>query len=415
MKEKSTLFKRDFTLVVIWQIISLFGNAILRFALPLYLLRETGSSALFGIVTACSFAPMVVLSMIGGVLADRVNKRNIMVGLDFCTAVLILVFYLSLGKLPTVPLFIAVLMLLYGISGTYQPSVQASIPLLVSSEKLMAGNAVINQVNTLSGLLGPVIGGIMFGMWGIYPILVLSIICFTFSAVMEIFIHIPHEKRIRKSGILTVVGNDLKESYQFVKTEKPIFFSVVFLISIFNLILSSVMIVGTPILITQALKMSDTMYGFTQGALALGGLCGGILTAAIAEKLKLKNSYILLLVCAASVALMGISLMFPIPAILSYLVITLMSFTAMGASTLFVVQIYTMVQEQTPPQLVGKIMAALISIAMCGQPIGQAIYGVLFDIFESRTWIVLIVAAVAAFLIALYSKKIFSQLEESNE
>ncbi|MCI9575321.1 MAG: MFS transporter [Clostridiales bacterium] len=415
MKEKSTLFKRDFTLVVIGQIISLFGNAILRFALPLYLLRETGSSALFGIVTACSFAPMVVLSMIGGVLADRVNKRNIMVGLDFCTAVLILIFYLSLGKLPTVPLFIAVLMLLYGISGTYQPSVQASIPLLVSSEKLMAGNAVINQVNTLSGLLGPVIGGIMFGMWEIYPILVLSIVCFTFSAVMEIFIHIPHEKRIRESGILTVVGNDLKESYQFVKTEKPIFFSVVFLISIFNLILSSVMIVGTPILITQVLKMSDTMYGFTQGALALGGLCGGILTAATAEKLKLKNSYILLLVCAASVALMGISLMFHIPAILSYWVITLMSFTAMGASTLFVVQIYTMVQEQTPPQLVGKIMAALISIAMCGQPIGQAIYGVLFDIFESRTWIVLIVAAVAAFLISLYSKKIFRQLEDSNE
>ena len=415
MKEKSTLFKRDFTLVVIGQIISLFGNAILRFALPLYLLRETGSSALFGIVTACSFAPMVVLSMIGGVLADRVNKRNIMVGLDFCTAVLILIFYLTLGKLPTVPLFIIVLMLLYGISGTYQPSVQASIPLLVSSEKLMAGNAVINQVNTLSGLLGPVIGGIMFGMWGIYPILILSIGCFAFSAVMEIFIHIPHEKRVRESGILTVVGNDLKESYQFVKTEKPIFFSVVFLISIFNLILSSVMIVGTPILITQVLKMSDTMYGFTQGALALGGLCGGILTAVIAEKLKLKNSYILLLVCAASVALMGISLMFHVPAILSYWVITLMSFTAMGASTLFVVQIYTMVQKQTPPQLVGKIMAALISIAMCGQPIGQAIYGILFDVFESRTWIVLIVAAVAAFLISLYSKKIFSQLEDSNE
>lgn len=415
MKEKSTLFKRDFILVVIGQIISLFGNAILRFALPLCLLRETGSSALFGMVTACSFAPMVVLSMIGGVLADRVNKRNIMVGLDFCTAVLILIFYLTLGMLPTVPLFIIVLMLLYGISGTYQPSVQASIPLLVSSEKLMAGNAVINQVNTLSGLLGPVIGGIMFGMWGIYPILILSIVCFAFSAIMEIFIHIPHEKRIRESGILAVVGNDLKESYQFVKTEKPIFFSVVFLISIFNLILSAVVIVGTPILITQVLKMSDTMYGFTQGALALGGLCGGILTAVIAEKLKLKNSYILLLGCAASVALMGISLMFHVPAILSYWVITLMSFTAMGASTLFVVQIYTMVQKQTPPQLVGKIMAALISIAMCGQPIGQAIYGVMFDIFESRTWIVLIVAAIAAFLISLYSKKIFSQLEDSNE
>lgn len=415
MKEKSTLFKRDFTLVVIGQIISLFGNAILRFALPLYLLRETGSSTLFGMVTACSFAPMVVLSMIGGVLADRVNKRNIMVGLDFCTAALILIFYFTLGKLPTVPLFIAVLMLLYGISGTYQPSVQASIPLLVSSEKLIAGNAVINQVNTLSGLLGPVMGGIMLGMWGIYPILILSIVCFAFSAVMEIFIHIPHEKRIRESGILAVIGNDLKDSCQFVKAERPIFLSVVLLISIFNLVLSAVMIVGTPVLITQVLKLSDTMYGFTQGALALGGLCGGVLTAVISEKLKLKNSYILLLVCAAAVALMGISLTLHIPAIISYWVITLMSFTIMGASTLFVVQIYTMVQRQTPPQLVGKIMAALISIAMCGQPIGQAVYGILFDIFESRAWIVLLVAAAAAFLISLYSKKIFSQLEDSGE
>ena len=256
---QTKLFRRDFTLVVIGQIISLFGNAILRFALPLYLLRETGSSTLFGVVTACSFAPMVILSMVGGVLADRVNKRDIMVGLDFSTAAIIMLFYFSLGKIPTVPLFIVVLMLLYGISGTYQPSVQASVPLLVAKEKLMAGNAVINQVNTLSGLLGPVIGGVMFTLWGIYPILLLSAVCFTFSAIMEIFIHIPHEKRPREVGVFRVVGKDLKESYQFVKTEKPIFFSVVFLVSIFNLVLSAVMIVGTPILITQVLGMSDTI------------------------------------------------------------------------------------------------------------------------------------------------------------
>ena len=95
------------------------------------------------------------------------------------------------------------------------------------------------------------------------------------------------------------------------------------------------------------------------------------------------------------------------------LYLMVMSFAAMGASTLFMVQIYTMVQTQTPPQLVGKIMAALISIAMCGQPIGQAIYGVLFDLFAMHTWIVLIGAAVAALLISLYSKRIFSQLENS--
>ena len=106
---------------------------------------------------------------------------------------------------------------------------------------------------------------------------------------MEVFIHIPYEKQKREKSIFAVVRSDLKESYHFVKTEKPIFFSVVFLISIFNLVLSAVMIVGTPILITQVLGMSDTMYGFTQGSLALGGLCGGILTAIVSEKLKLQN------------------------------------------------------------------------------------------------------------------------------
>nr|WP_294577274.1 MFS transporter [uncultured Anaerostipes sp.] len=412
MEAKTKLFKRDFTLVVIGQIISLFGNAILRFALPFYLLKETGSSTLFGIVTACSFAPMVVLSMVGGVLADRVNKRNIMVGLDFATAILITVFYFAIGKIPTVPLFIVVLMLLYGISGTYQPAVQASIPLLVSPDKYMVGNAVINQVNTLANLIGPAIGGVIFQFYGITPILVASIICFAFSAIMEIFIHIPHKKQPRENGVFTVAKNDLHDSYKFVKSEKPIFLSVVFLVCTFNLVLSAVLIVGLPILITEVLKMSDTLYGFSQSALSLGGLCGGFLTALVAEKLRLKNLYLLLLTCSASVFLMSVSLLIGLPPIISYGVITAMSFIAMGASTLFVVQIYTMVQQQTPTQLVGKIMATLIAVAMCGQPIGQLFYGILFDIFNANTWVVLMIASIASILISWYSKKIFAKLEK---
>ena len=405
---QKTSFGRDFLLVVIGQIISLFGNAILRFALPLYLLRQTGSPALFGVVTACSFAPMVVLSMAGGVLADRVNKRNIMVGLDFSTAAIILLFYAALGRLPTVPLFIAVLMLLYGISGTYQPAVQASVPLLVQKEKLIAGNAVINQVNTLSGLLGPVAGGVLFTLWGIGPILLLSAACFAFSAVMEIFIRIPHERRPSEAGVFQVVRRDLQECVRFVRSEKPVFVSVVVLVAMFNLVLSAVMIVGTPILITQVLGMSDTLYGLTQGALALGGLCGGALAAACGDKLRVQKAHLLLLACSAAVAIMGLSLWLRLPPLVSYAAITLMSFAAMGASTLFMVQIYTLVQVQTPPQLVGKVMAALISIAMCGQPVGQALYGLLFGLFAP--YLVLLGAAGAALCISLCSRRVFGRL-----
>ena len=410
MKHCSQLFRRDFILLVIAQISSLFGNAILRFALPLYLLRETNSSTLFGIVTACSFLPLIIFSMIGGVMADRIDKRNILIGLDLLTVIIIAGFYTSLDKLPIIPLFTAALMMLYGIFGIYQPAVQASVPLLLPQNNLMAGNAVISQVSSISSLLGPAVGGILFSIGGIYPILILCILCFTFSAIMDFFIRIPQQKLERAECILSVIKNDLKDSYLFIKTEKPVFLSIIALIAIFNLVLSAGIVVGIPIIITQVLKMSDIMYGFTQSALSMGGLFGGILAALIADKINLQNSYLILLACTSALAIMGISLFLSFPAIVSYWVITLMAFSIAGFSTLFTVQVYTIIQTQTPPHFVGKIMAALLSVAMCGQPIGQAIWGVLFDLFSSSTWVVLVGSAFAGLLISLYSKKIFQQL-----
>ena len=119
-------FSKDFTLVILGQIISLFGNAAIRFALPLYLLNLTGSSALYGTVTACAFIPSILLSPIGGMVADRVNKRNIMVILDFFTAAVILAFTLLMQRGNLILLLTVTLMILFGIAGAYQPAVQAS-------------------------------------------------------------------------------------------------------------------------------------------------------------------------------------------------------------------------------------------------------------------------------------------------
>lgn len=405
------LFKKDFTLVVIGQIISLFGNAILRFALPLYLLKETGSSTLFGVVTACSFIPMVILSLVGGIMADRVNKRNIMVILDFSTAALITIFYLLLGRAPTVPLFIAFLMILYGISGAYQPSVQAAIPALVDADRLMEGNAVINQVNTLSGLLGPVIGGMIYNVWGIKPILTVSVVCFVFSAVMEIFIKIPHKKQLIEKGVFTIAKEDLKVSFKYIRKDKPILFSIVLIISAFNLVLSASMVIGFPVIIVQILNMSDLLLGISQGILALGGLAGGVISALLANKLKINKSYYLLAIYAFTSAIMGISLIPNVNTILPYIVITVMGFFAMFFSTLLSVQMFTMVQRETPYNLIGKVMAALMAVSMSAHPIGQAMYGALFDIFSENSWIVLIGASVAGIIIAIYSKRVFNKIE----
>ena len=410
----SKLFKRDFTMVVIGQIISLFGNAILRFALPLYLLRETDSSSLFGVVTACAFIPMVIFSLFGGIIADRKNKRNIMVALDFTTATVILIFSFALGKVLLIPLMIAVLMILYGISGIYQPAVQASIPLITEKQFLMQGNAVINMVSTLAGLLGPIIGGVLFGAFGIMPILFISISCFAFSAVMEVFIHIPFEKNTNGKSVFGAVGSDLSDSFKFIKYEKPIFLSILEILALFNLILTAMMLVGIPVIVVQILGMSDTALGITQGAMGLGGLAGGIITGAAAEKIRPKNGYIFLIICSLAAFVMGISVFEAVPKNIGYFIITAISFSAMCASTMFSVSMMTAAQQQTPPNLLGKIMAVIIAVSSCSQPVGQALYGVLFDVFADKPYLIMIGAATLAMAVSLYSKKVFAVLEKES-
>ena len=157
------LFNKNFTMVVIGQIISLFGNVILRFALSLYILDATGSATIFGSIMAVSMLPTIILSPFGGMLADRVNRRNIMVALDFTTAAIIFVFGLVLNENSAVPAIAIVLILLSLIQAFYQPSVQSSVPLLQKEKHLIQANSVVNQVMAFSNLLGPVLGGILYG------------------------------------------------------------------------------------------------------------------------------------------------------------------------------------------------------------------------------------------------------------
>ena len=407
--QKSPLFTRDFTLVVIGQIISLFGNAILHFALPLYLLRETGSITLFGAVNACSFLPMILMGPIGGTAADRVHKGRIMVVLDFLTAGLTVAYTLLWGKAPLVPLVIVTLMLLYAIAGAYQPAVQASLPLLLSPERLTQGNAVINMVATLANLLGPALGGVIFGLWGLGPILTIGGICFFSSAVMELFIRVPHERRPRDTGVLATVGKDLGESWRYISQERPVFLSVTLVLSAFSLILSAVMIVGIPAIVAQVLGMSDAYLGLTQAAMGFGGLLGGMLAGVLGTKLKPRHGSVCLLACAGMAGVMGLAVLPGVPTAASYWLITGMAMAVMATAMLFTVVLLTLVQAQVPGQLLGKVIACIQAVANCASPLGQAAYGLLFD--HLPPWTVLLAAAALSALVTLRSKRVFCRLE----
>ena len=402
------LLGKDFALVVAGQIVSLFGNAILRFSLPLFLLRETGSSALFGAVTACSLLPMIVLSLLGGVLADRVNKRNIMVFLDFSTAGIIAGFYFLVGRVPTIPLFIVTLMLLYGISGTYQPAVQASIPALVAKDHILTASAIVNQIGSMANFIGPVIGGWIYGLWGLEPILEISVGCFALSAVMEIFIKIPFVKRPREKPALQIARQDLLEGCRFLCVDQPVFLKVSLIIAGLNLILSAMITVGIPVLTVEHLGFSDQLLGVAQGLLAAGGVLGGLLTALLGKRLQPERAYVFLILCAMLTLLMGAGMLWSNTPYLKYLILSGTGTAITIFSTMFSIQMLAVVQRETPEHLIGKVIACIMTLIMCAQPIGQLTYGIFLEQISAVP--IITGAGAISMCIALYAKKVLSEL-----
>lgn len=416
-KLNQKLFSKNFILVVIGQIISLFGNAAIRFALPLYLLNHTGSSALYGTVTACAFIPTILLSPIGGIIADRINKRNIMVFLDFLTAAVILIFAFLVERVSLIPFITVTLMLLYSIAGAYQPSVQASVPALVSQQHLMAANSIINTISSFSSLLGPVLGGILYSAYGLEPVLWVCILCFFVSAVMELFIHIPFVKQDSDVNIRKMIKKDFAESLYFIRKEKPVIGKGLLVIFGINLFLSSVIIVGLPYLITQVLNLESSLanrlYGFAEGALAAGGLAGGISAGIFAKKLTIQKSGNLIIYCAACMFPMGISLMLFSSGLINYAVMTVCCFVVMLFSTVFTVQMMAFVQTETSQNLIGKVIAVIFTISMCAQPIGNAFYGVLFEICSGFEFAVLLFAGIVSMIIAVSTRNIFQSFSKN--
>lgn len=407
----SRLFQRDFTIMILGQIISLFGNAILRFSLSLYVLEVTGSAAVFGTILAVSMIPTVLLSPFGGVLADRLPKQKIMTILDFVTAGLIVFYdavYGSAGNLAAVTIFMILLTL---IQAFYQPSVQASIPLLASQEQLMAANGIVMQVQALAGLLGPILAGMLYGIGGVKPILAASAVCFFLSAVMELFLRIPHEKREADGSPVRMALLDLKGAVTYLIRENTCLFKLLIVVAGINLFLSALFIIGLPYLVKIYLGMSAQAYGFAEAAMGMGSILGGLVSGLAGKKMPFKHSHYFLLGTPLLLIPVIPILLFQAPGKMIYAVLLTSVMIGMGFAALFTIAAQTFIQKSTPVHMLGKVGAFVSTICVCALPIGQAMYGGLFELFSGSPWVVVLVGTVISMMLAYAAKRTLRNAE----
>lgn len=389
------LFNRSFVSVLIVQIASLFGDAVLRFALPLYVLNLTGSAALMGVVGACAWVPYILLTPLGGVAADRLHKRRIMAALDIAMAVTCVAYLALDGVVDIVGLSIGSLVILYAALSIYQPTVQAAVPFLVPRDNVMQATAIVSQISALSGLVGPVAGGLVFGLFGIEPVVMVSGVAFALSAVLVIaFVRIPHVPVQAKGGAVATVVSDISESFSFLREERPVILKVILLVAGINVTMTAFIIVGAPVIVTQILGLPNQYMGFAEGALALGGLTGGILVGVLAKKLSLRKAPLLLLLAAVGLLPVAAVLGLPLDTFVAYGLLVGCLFVVMACASMFSIQAISFIQLETPGHLVGKVIALAMALANCAQPLGQLLYGSLFDVL--RTNLVPVVFATAA-------------------
>ena len=406
MKQK---FSRDFNLVLIGQIISLFGASILKFSLSLYILDITGSAVIFGSILAISSIPILIFSPIGGAIADRFNKRNLMVIFDFTSCFIITLLALALFMDKGSVIIVGIIMTALSVISTmYQPVVQASIPILTDEKQLFRANGLVSSVSALTSFLGPIVGALLYGALGINSIVIMSAVSFFFSAVMEIFIHIPFEKTKYQFNIIKTIASDMKEGFLYIIKNDSFIVKAMSMAAILNLFVTPLVIVGLPYIIKIFLGLSSQHYGFTQGALGIGMILGAISIGSVSKKLQVKTIYKLVFILA--ICLLPISFVtttfFNIPVFVSYSVITISAIIIMFFVTILNIYVLTAVQKKTPNALLGKVMAILIAVSNCAAPIGQALFGALFEMPNQYIFIVVFGVALISFITAIITKKI---------
>ena len=402
--KKEKLFTRNFTLLILGQVSSLTGNYTLKFALSMYVLEQTGSASIFAGMLSAALLPTVLLSPFGGILADRANRKHIMVALDALSGLSVLAAWLLLPLGRELWVIGALLVLLSVLAAFESPTVQACVPQMVSPQNLVQGNAVVSQVSAVTSLATPFLGSLFYTAFGIGPVFAAAGVCFWLTALLECMIHLEHQKPPRTAGIGAIVREDLAVSAHFLRREQPDILKLLLLAALAGMFVSGTAVVGFPYLVRTVLGLSATYYGAAESAMGAAAILGSLCAGLLGKKLRVRDLSAIFLSFGLSLFPIGLSFLLPVGRMARYGVLLFFFCVCQLGVCIFSTYAITLIQQRTPKQLMGKVMSCVFTLSMCAQPVGQVVYGALFDCFFDSVYWVLIPTGVLICLIAVASR-----------
>ena len=409
--KKEKLFTRNFTLLILGQVSSLTGNYTLKFALSMYVLEQTGSASIFAGMLSAALLPTVLLSPFGGILADRANRKHIMVALDALSGLSVLAAGLLLPLGRELWVIGALLVLLSVLAAFESPTVQACVPQMVSPQNLVQGNAVVSQVSAVTSLVTPFLGSLFYTAFGIGPVFAAAVVCFWLTALLECMIHLEYQKPPRTAGIGAIVREDLAVSAHFLRREQPDILKLLLLAALAGMFVSGTAVVGFPYLVRMVLGLSATYYGAAESAMGAAAILGSLCAGLLGKKLRVRDMAAIFLSFGLSLFPIGLSFLLPVGRMARYGVLLFFFCVCQLGVCIFSTYAITLIQQRTPEQLMGKVMSCVFTLSICAQPVGQMVYGALFDCFSDSVYWVLIPTGVLICLIAVASRGFLKRME----
>ncbi|MGW2837709.1 MFS transporter [Streptomyces sp. NPDC001493] len=360
---------RGFRLLLAGQLSSTVGDYCYAVALPWLILSGDGGPVLLGTVLACYGIPRVVTIPLGGVVADRIGGRRVMLVADLvrAAAVGILAVLASTGT-PTLAQLAPIAVVLGACSGVFIPASYTLLPALLPKEDLGRGNALSTMVNQVGGLLGPTAGGALVAVFDAGPALTVDAVSFLVSALVLARIRSGSDADApSKDGPAGAEEPPAREtSFVELLRHGRLLHVVLVVALVCNLAFNGTIEVALPELAHQG--MGATGYGVLLTCLSLGGLAGS-LVAARSRPVE-SPAYLF----AALAVVMGIALS-AVPyagGLVGAAVCVCVYALASGWQNIVVV---TLLQVWAPPALIGRVMSLVMLAVMGTFPVSVAVAG----------------------------------------
>lgn len=371
-------WRRDVTIFLSGQTISLFGSMLVQYAVMWHLTLETKSGGVMALYAVFGFLPQAVVSIFGGVWADRLDRKKLIIGADATIAVvtLALAMFMAAGATDLWLIFAAIAIRSAG-AGIQMPAVAALLPQIVPADKLMRVNGINGTIQSAMMLVAPAAAAAVYASMSIVAVFYIDVVTAVIGIGLLLLVTVPrlvrtHEEKLSYFG-------DLVGGVKYVVTHAFVRWILVLYAVVFVLIVAPSFL--TPLMIVRTFGEEVWKLTVNELAFSIGMVLGGAAVAAWAGKWN-RVRMILISTLVFGVISIGLGLSTNLWVFFAFMFLLGLSVPAFSTPS------YTVLQETVEPEMQGRVFGFVGIVMALSMPFGMAVFGPLADTFSVESLLI---------------------------